>query len=124
MKTWAERHKLPGHGLDFENPEGVDKKTTREVTSYETISSELEALRMVDRAIPRGALVKDSTPLPIPSRTGLSYEKWQEDEAKRSALNKAKTCLSMRVSQREKPTHVPQTRNTKEKPMFAGGKRK
>jgi hypothetical protein len=102
LHTWRESH--PAKSLLPDNPTFRPKKEEADVyrftDPYTIVHSELAAIRAIDDEISSRTHTPEPSPVPIPSSTGCSYSKWVKQQAVRSAMNKAATCLSMRVAQR------------------------
>ena len=103
MKTWYEKCPENSHLPDpVRFREMHDKEAIRMANPYKTVKSELNAMMVLEAEIDRDKRQpQQSRPVPIPSRTGHSFSEWRRQEEIKSEMNKAQTCLSMRVSQRE-----------------------
>ena len=102
MKTWYEKHPEQSRLPDPENFREIhDKELIRMADPYKTVKSEIEAMRVIEAEIDKDRRQALTRPVPVPNRTGHSFEKWRQQEEIKSAMNKAQTCLSMRVSQRQ-----------------------
>jgi hypothetical protein len=114
MLTYRERYaqasSLPSDSLfDQRNEETAQY---RAADPYNITQSELAAMQVLDLEIGRHKQAKLCTPLPIPSRTGYSYSDWCKQKQIKSAMGKAITCLSMRVSQRQFQPSTPTKRRS------------
>jgi hypothetical protein len=109
MLTFKERYPqsscLPSDPLF--NQRNDETVKFRAADPYNVARGELAAMQVLDREIRRYQKTKQCTPLPIPSKTGYSYSDWCQHQAVKSAIGKATTCLSMRVSQRQSHQSAP-----------------
>lgn len=93
------------------------KRSIRLTHAHETVQRELNAISFIDKEVSKEYRSKPTTPNPIPSGTGYSYQEWKRKNELKHSLNRATIGLSMRISQRP-TTHTarsavtPKNKNT------------
>lgn len=80
------------------------KRSIRLTNAHEIVQRELNAITYIDKEVSKEYRSKPTTPNPIPSRTGYSYEEWRKKNELKHSLNRASIGLSMRISQRSSKT--------------------
>lgn len=78
------------------------KRSLKLVHAYETVNSELNAISFIDKEVQKEQRAKTTTPHPIPSKTGYSYQEWRKKNDLKHSLNRANICLNMRVTEKPK----------------------
>jgi hypothetical protein len=66
---------------------------------YPILRSELDAISAIDPELSNLNEPTSTRPLPIPGNTGCLYSEWIKFESIKSTMNKAATCLAMRMAQ-------------------------
>lgn len=117
MLTYRERYpdEFKEETEDEKQKELELKRSIRLTHAHDTVQRELNAISFIDKEVSKEHRSKPTTPNPIPSGTGYSYEEWRKKNELKHSLNRATIGLSMRISQKS-TSHTPKnTKNSKSK---------
>jgi hypothetical protein len=109
METWKERFPMESmlpDDLIFQYNKGATA-AFRVADPHRITRSELGWVRSIDHEICSYPQRPDTTPVPIPSRTGGAYSEWSKLRLIRAAMKKSATGLSMRAAQRKSRKAMP-----------------